>query len=119
VTVIVFNNLSYDGERNRIYRGSPLAAKKETRGLWRDISCFLGNPEVDFVGLADSFEIQGKRANNPEEFVECLLEAAKVTADGRPFLIDLRVMQLDTSGKPTEQTWHPDISIAAKRMKKI
>ncbi|HIA92522.1 MAG TPA: thiamine pyrophosphate-binding protein [Gammaproteobacteria bacterium] len=119
VTVIVFNNLSYDGERNRIYRGSPLAAKKETRGLWRDISCFLGNPEVDFVGLADSFEIQGKRANNPEEFVECLLEAAKVTADGRPFLIDLRVMQLDTSGKPTEQTWYPDISIAAKRMKKI
>ena len=119
VTVIVFNNLSYDGERNRIYRGSPLAAKKETRGLWRDISCFLGNPEVDFVGLADSFEIQGKRANNPEEFVESLQAAAKVTADGRPFLIDLRVMQLDTSGKPTEQTWHPDISIAAKRMKKI
>ena len=119
VTVIVFNNLSYDGERNRIYRGSPLAAKKETRGLWRDISCFLGNPEVDFVGLADSFEIQGKRANNPEEFIESLQAAAKVTADGRPFLIDLRVMQLDTSGKPTEQTWYPDISIAAKRMKKI
>ena len=119
VTVIVFNNLSYDGERNRIYRGSPLAAKKETRGLWRDISCFLGNPEVDFVGLADSFEIQGQRANNPEEFVESLQAAAKVTADGRPFLIDLRVMQLDTSGKPTEQTWYPDISIAAKRMKKI
>jgi len=119
VTVIVFNNLSYDGERNRIYRGSPLAAIKETRGLWRDISCFLGNPEVDFVGLADSFEIQGKRANNPEEFIESLQAAAKVTADGRPFLIDLRVMQLDTSGKPTEQTWHPDISIAAKRMKKI
>ena len=119
VTVIVFNNLSYDGERNRIYRGSPLAAKKETRGLWRDISCFLGNPEVDFVGLADSFEIQGKRANNPEEFVESLQAAAKVTADGGPFLIDLRVMQLDTSGKPTEQTWYPDISIAAKRMKKI
>ena len=119
VTVIVFNNLSYDGERNRIYRGSPLAAIKETRGLWRDISCFLGNPEVDFVGLADSFEIQGQRANNPEEFVESLQAAAKVTADGRPFLIDLRVMQLDTSGKPTEQTWYPDISIAAKRMKKI
>jgi len=59
VTVIVFNNLSYDGERNRIYRGSPLAAKKETRGLWRDISCFLGNPEVDFVGLADSFRYKG------------------------------------------------------------
>jgi thiamine pyrophosphate-dependent acetolactate synthase large subunit-like protein len=119
VTIIVFNNLSYDGERNRIYRGSPLAAKKETRELWRDISCFLGNPEVDFVGLADSFKIQGKRAENAEEFVQSLQQAAKVTADGRPFLIDLRVMQLDISGKPTEQTWHPDISIAAKRVKKI
>jgi thiamine pyrophosphate-dependent acetolactate synthase large subunit-like protein len=96
-----------------------LAAKKETRELWRDISCFLGNPEVDFVGLADSFKIQGKRAENAEEFVQSLQQAAKVTADGRPFLIDLRVMQLDISGKPTEQTWHPDISIAAKRVKKI
>ena len=119
VTIIVFNNLSYDGERNRIYRGSPLAAKKETRELWRDISCFLGNPEVDFVGLADSFKIQGQRADNAEEFIQSLQEAAKVTADGRPFLIDLRVMQLDTSGKPTEQTWYPDISIARKRVKKI
>ena len=96
-----------------------MAAIKDTRDLWRDISCFLGNPEVDFVGLADSFNIQGKRADNAEEFIQSLQEAAKVTSDGRPFLIDLRVMQLDISGKPTEQTWHPDISIARKRVKKI
>ena len=119
MTIIVFNNLSYDGERNRIYQNSPLAARKDTRELWRDISCFLGNPEVDFVGLADSFNIKGKRANNPAEFIESLQESAKVTAEGRPFLIDLRVMQLDISGKPTEQKWHPDISIARKRERKI
>ena len=85
----------------------------------RDISCFLGNPEVDFVGLADSFNIQGKRANDPAEFIQSLKESAKITAEGRPFLIDLRVMQLDLGGKPTEQTWHPDISIARKRERKI
>ena len=58
VTVIVFNNLSYDGERNRIYLNSPLIRNKETRDLWKDVSCYLGNPIVDYVGLANSFNIK-------------------------------------------------------------
>ncbi len=119
VTIIVFNNLSYDGERNRIYLNSPLIQNKETRDLWKDVSCYLGNPIVDYVGLANSFDIRGSQANTPEELIQSLQKANRATRDGRPYLIDLRVMQLDVAKKPTTQTWHPDISIANKRSKKV
>ena len=119
VTIIVFNNLSYDGERNRIYLNSPLIQKKETRDLWKDVSCYLGNPIVDYVGLANSFDIRGSQANTPKELIQSLQKANRATRDGRPYLIDLRVMQLDVAKKPTTQTWHPDISIANKRSKKV
>ena len=119
VNIIVFNNLSYDGERNRIYLNSPLIRKQETRDLWKDISCFLGNPTVDFVGLANSFDIKASQATTPEELIKSLKNANRVTREGRPYLIDLRVMQLDLAKKPTTQTWYPEISIAEKRNKKV
>ena len=119
VTVIVFNNLSYDGERNRIYLNSPLIRNKETRDLWKDVSCYLGNPIVDYVGLANSFDIKASQANTPEELSKSLKKANRTTRDGRPYLIDLRIMQLDVANKPTTQTWHPDISIAEKRKIKV
>ena len=119
VTIIVFNNLSYDGERNRIYMNSPLAANSDTREMWKDISCYLGNPIVDFIGLANSFDIQGSIAESPESFATALKKANNVTSDGRPYLIDLRVMQLNPGGSPIEQIWHPDISIASKRIRKV
>jgi len=119
VNIIVFNNLSYDGERNRIYRNSPLIRKQETRDLWKDISCYLGSPNVDFVGLANSFDIKASHANTPEELIESLKHANRETREGRPYLIDLRVMQLDLAKKPTTQNWYPEISIAEKRNKKV
>ena len=111
--------MSYDGERNRIYLNSPLIRKQETRDLWKDISCYLGSPNVDFVGLANSFDIKASHANTPKELVESLKHANRETREGRPYLIDLRVMQLDLAKKPTTQNWYPEISIAEKRNKKV
>jgi thiamine pyrophosphate-dependent acetolactate synthase large subunit-like protein len=112
VIIIVMNNLSYDGERQRIWDNSPLASRKDTREQWKDMTCFLGDPEVDFVGLANSFEVPAQRANKPSEFRKALGKARSVTAEGRPFLIDARIMQL---GIGADENWHPDISIAAGR----
>ena len=112
VIIIVMNNLSYDGERQRIWDNSPLASRKDTREQWKDMTCFLGNPEVDFVGLANSFEVPAQRANKPSQFRKALAKARSVTAEGRPFLIDARIMQL---GIGADENWHPDISIAAGR----
>jgi hypothetical protein len=39
--------------------------------------------------------------------------------EGRPYLIDAIIMQLDRRGVRTEQTWYPQISIAAGRTRKV
>ncbi len=52
VSIVVMNNCSYDNERNRIQNNSPLLPSQDTRELWKDVSCWLGDPLVDFFGLA-------------------------------------------------------------------
>jgi thiamine pyrophosphate-dependent acetolactate synthase large subunit-like protein len=119
VLILVLNNRSYDNERNRIEALSPLWRDRETRAQWRDITGYLGRPEVDFAGLARSFDIEGATCTRPEELRKALKRAKRVMAEGRPFLIDAVIMQLDRNLKRTEQTWYPQISIAAERKRKV
>ncbi len=119
VIIVVMNNRSYDNERNRIQNNSPLLSNQDTRDLWKDVSCYLGDPLVDFSGLARSFAIPAERATDPAGFRKALKRAVAVTREGRPYLIDAMLMQLDRRGVRTEQTWHPQISIAAKRNRKV
>ena len=119
IIIVVFNNLSYDNERNRIQQLSPLYSKKDTRDQWRDISGWLGDPDVDFVGLAKSFEIDGMKAETPADFRKALKRAVAATREGRPYLIDALVMQIDRRSQPTEHSWYPELSIAARRDRRV
>ncbi len=115
IIVVIFNNRSYDGERNRIYLASPLARSGQ-KELWKDMTCFLGNPDIDYVGIAKSFEIEGGRANEPSELASVLQRAVDVTREGRPFLVDVNLAQ---RGLAADVNWHPDISIADLRTRKV
>lgn len=119
VIIVVMNNRSYDNERNRIQNNSPLMSNADTREQWRDVTCFLGAPNVDFAGLAQSFEVPAARASTPAEFRKALARARDVTREGQPFLIDAMIMQLDRRGDRTEQTWYPRLSIAEQRTRKV
>ena len=74
---------------------------------------------VDFAGLVKSFEIPGERVTDPAAFKKALKRARSVTKEGRPYLIDAVIMQLDRRGKRTEQVWYPDVSIADRRNRKV
>ena len=119
VLILVLNNRSYDNERNRIQAASPLWRNQQTRAQWRDVSGYLGKPEVDFAGLARGFGIEGASCRTPAELRRALRRAKRVLAEGRPFLVDALIMQLDRGMKRTEQTWYPQISIAAERQRKV
>ncbi|MFQ5635967.1 MAG: thiamine pyrophosphate-dependent enzyme, partial [Gammaproteobacteria bacterium] len=119
IIIVVFNNRCYDNERNRIQQLSPLYSKKDTRDRWRDISGWLGDPTVDFTGLANSFEIEAERAETPADFRRAMKRAVAATRAGRPYLIDAIIMQIDRRGKRTEQTWYPQLSIAERRNRKV
>jgi thiamine pyrophosphate-dependent acetolactate synthase large subunit-like protein len=87
--------------------------------LWKDVTCYLGKPLVDFAGLAKSFGIDGQQTNTPAEFRKALKRGTAALREGRPYLIDAVIMQLDRRGVRTEQTWYPQISIAAGRTRKV
>jgi benzoylformate decarboxylase len=119
VLMVILNNRSYDNERNRIEAGSPLWRNQETRSQWKDVTGYLGRPDVDFAGLAKSFAIEAATCTKPEELRKALRRAKRVLAEGRPFLIDAVIMQLDRNLRRTEQTWYPAISVAAERTRKV
>ena len=119
IIIVVFNNRSYDNERNRLQLRSPLYSRKDTRDQWRDMSGYLGDPMVDFTGLAKSFGIAGELAETPDQFSKALKRARAATREGRPYLIDAIMMQVDGRGKRVERTWYPDISFADRRERKV
>lgn len=119
VIFVVMNNRSYDNERNRIQDRSPLLRDRTTRDLWKDMTCYLGKPVVDFVSLAKAFDVPAAMATSPAELREALKQARSVTRAGRPFLVDAVIMQLDRRGQRTEQTWFPQVSIAGLRGRKV
>ncbi len=110
VVVIVFNNHSYDSERGRIQFGSRVA--RMDKKAWKDMSCYLGDPDVNFVSIARGFDIDGVVASSPAEFQAALARARDVNREGRPFMIDAAIAR---RGPAAKSTWHPAISIAGLR----
>ncbi len=114
VIFVVFNNRSYDGERGRIALFSPLA--RSQRENWKDMSCYLGNPDINFVDVARGFGIAGAQLQQPGDIKKVVRRAMDATREGRPFMIDASIAR---RGPGAESTWHPDISIARNRTRKV
>lgn len=114
VIFVVFNNHSYDGERGRIVLFSQLARKD--KDAWKDMSCYLGNPDINFVDIAKGMGIAGARIEKPGDIKKVMRRATDATREGRPFMIDASIAR---RGPAAESTWHPDISIARNRTRKV
>jgi len=114
VIMVVFNNHSYDGERGRIVLFSQLA--RENKEAWKDMSCYLGNPDIDFVDIAKGFGIAGSKIAGPGDIKKVMKRAIAATREGRPYMIDASILR---RGPAAESTWHPDISIARNRSIKV
>lgn len=112
--MVVFNNHSYDGERTRIKLISQLA--RENKDAWKDMSCYLGNPDINYVDIARGFEIDGGRIEKPGDIKKVMKRAIAATREGRPYMIDASILR---RGAGSESTWHPDISIARDRKIKV
>ncbi len=106
VIVVVFDNRSYDAERGRIHFASRIARADKT--AWKDMSCYLGDPDVDYVSIARGFEIDGAVVSAPDEIGPAFARAVAANREGRPFLIDALIAQ---RGPGAGLNWHPDISI--------
>ena len=111
VIIIVMNNHSYNNERNRI-----MSQRGRSYETARDMVCYLGDPDVNYVKLAAGFDVEGEIVNKPEQIKVAIKRAIKTTTDGRPYLIDMHV---ERTGSLANSTWHPEFSIESLRTRKV
>jgi benzoylformate decarboxylase len=112
VTTIVYNNRSYNNERNRIWTFGGGAQFQ----LGRDMTCYNGHPDVDFAKAAEAFGVEGETVTEPDKIKGALARAKKANVDGRPYLLDVVVAR---DGVGAGSTYYPTYSIADKRTRKV
>jgi thiamine pyrophosphate-dependent acetolactate synthase large subunit-like protein len=108
---IVLNNQSYNNERNRIWH---FGGRQFQTG--RDMTCYNGSPDVDFVKAAGAFGVEGELVKEPGEVKAAIGRAQRAVADGRPYLLDILTGR---DGIGTASTWHPAYSVADNRKRKV
>jgi thiamine pyrophosphate-dependent acetolactate synthase large subunit-like protein len=111
VIVVVFNNRSYNGPRNKIMQQSGRQAE-----TGRDMTCYLGQPDVNFAEVAKGFGVRAEVLTSPDEVAPAIQRAIDSTRDGKPYLIDAIVAR---TGVAADSTWYPSYSVAAERSRKV
>jgi benzoylformate decarboxylase len=102
--LVVLNNHSYNETRNRNlnYGGAQYQAKK-------DMTSYLGSPDVDFTKIAEAYGIRGEKVMRPADLAPALQRAIRHMRDGKPVVLDVEVAR---DGILQESTYYSQLSIA-------
>jgi acetolactate synthase-1/2/3 large subunit len=111
IIIVVFNNRSYNGPRNKVLMKAGRQALLE-----RDMTCYLGDPDVDFAKVAAGFGVRGEVVAAPDQVAPALRRAIDSTREGRPYLIDAVIGR---TGMGADSTWYPKYSVAAARTRTV
>jgi len=111
ITVIVLNNKSYNNERNRIWNGAGRQFEAS-----RDMTCYNGDPDVDFAKAAGAFGVEGETVTDPAALQGAFYRAKTASIEGRPYLLDVHIRR---EGLGAVSQWHPPYSIAELRTRKV
>lgn len=111
VITVIYNNRSYNETRERSFAEGGRQAQ-----TGKDMLSYLGDPDVDFVKLANAFGVPGEQVRTPDQIKPAMQRAARAAQDGKPYLIDALVGR---TGRGAELTWYPKLSIAEMRRRKV
>ncbi len=111
VTIMVLNNRSYNNERNRIW-----AKGGRQYEISRDMVCYMGDPDMDFVKIASGFGVEGEVVEEPTQIRPALERSKRATASGTPYLLDVRI---ERNGIGAASTWHPEFTVASLRTRNV
>ena len=84
VLTVVWSNRKYETVRLtfRRYKGRMAAS-----GHY--LATYLGDPDVDFVKLAESQGVKGEKAAGAEQLESALRRGMAATRDGHPYLVEV------------------------------
>jgi benzoylformate decarboxylase len=111
IIIIVLNNHSYNNERNRVW----LSGGRQFQA-GRDMTCYIGSPDIDYAKAAAAFGVEGETVTKPDQLRAALERAKTITVAGRPYLLDVHIHRDGIGG---ESTWHPPYSVAELRTRKV
>jgi benzoylformate decarboxylase len=106
VLTIVWNNRNYQTVRNGAYRyNRRMVETGKYPGL------YLGDPDIDFVKLAESQGVRGERVTSPGDIAAALKRGTAATRAGDPYLIEFVVARI---GGGAESTWYQKVRPAGR-----
>jgi thiamine pyrophosphate-dependent acetolactate synthase large subunit-like protein len=111
VLTVVCNNLNYQTVRNGYFRyGGKMRQENRYTGM------YLGDPDIDFVKLAQSQGFDGALVESSADLRPALRRGIDATRGGSPFLVDVRVRR---TGGGADSTWHQAFSLAERRTRQV
>jgi benzoylformate decarboxylase len=111
VLTVVSNNRNYQTVRYAYARYDGKMAKAN-----QYLGLYLGDPDIDFVKLAQSQGADGVRVERSADLIPALRRGIAATRAGQPFLIDVAVQR---TGPGADSTWHQEFSLAGMRKRKV
>jgi acetolactate synthase-1/2/3 large subunit len=98
---IVWNNHNYQTVRSGAFRyNKRMAATGQFPGL------YLGDPDIDFVKLAESQGVKGQRVTSASDIAAALKKGTAETRNGNPYLIEFVISRI---GGGAESTWYQKV----------
>lgn len=104
VAYVVINNGQYQANRMNMVR---FPGRMAATGRYPGVS--LAHPEIDFISLAKGYGIEAETVSDPAQLVAAFGRAKAAMAEGRPYLVDVRVK---TRFGGFDPDWHGRFSIA-------
>jgi thiamine pyrophosphate-dependent acetolactate synthase large subunit-like protein len=111
VMVVVYNNRAYN--MNRAFTWIRGGAQAE---LKKDMLTYLGDPDMDFALYAQAHGVNAETVISPSDIRPAIKRGIKSMKEGKPYLLNV---QAERWGGVGDETWHPEISIAGMRNKKV
>jgi benzoylformate decarboxylase len=111
VLTVVYNNKNYQTVRHAYhsYKGKMTNAGKY-------VGMYLGDPDIDFVKLAESQGVKGEKVGAGQDLADAVKRGTQATRDGNPYLIEVATARY---GGGAESTWHDGFHLAAKRKRMV
>jgi thiamine pyrophosphate-dependent acetolactate synthase large subunit-like protein len=111
VLTVVWNNHNYQTVRHAYdsYKG-----KMHNSGHYAGM--YLGDPNIDFVKLAESQGVKGERVTAGTDLEAALRRGISATRDGKPYLVEVVIARY---GGGAESTWYEKFNLAEKRKQRV
>lgn len=96
--IVIFNNRGYQANRWALAR---LQDRALATGKYIGIS--LEDPDIDHVGIARAYGLDGERVEKPGDLTAALQRAVAAERDGRAYVLDVLI---DKRGGGADANWH-------------